>query len=82
MNKLLWSPTEAQIQNTQAWSFIQEVNKKFKKNITDFHELYKWSIDFPELFWSFFWQFTSLNANRNSSEILKNKNDFLSNMHG
>tara|TARA_B110000008_G_C16944364_1_gene553793 strand:- start:101 stop:2053 length:1953 start_codon:yes stop_codon:yes gene_type:complete len=77
MNKLLWSPTEAQIQNTQAWSFIQEVNKQFKKNITDFHELYKWSIDFPELFWSFFWQFTSLNANRNSSEILKNKNDFL-----
>jgi len=77
MKKLLWRPTEDQIQNTQAWSFIQQVNQEFKTNLANFHELYQWSIDFPESFWSLFWEFSSLNANRKSSDVLKNKNDFL-----
>ncbi len=29
MIKLLWSPTKNQIEDSQAWEFIQKVNKKF-----------------------------------------------------
>ncbi len=38
MNKLLWSPSEVEI--SQAWKFMQEVNHKYKLKLTNFHELY------------------------------------------
>ena len=77
MNKLLWSPTTNEIKNTQAWGFIQEVNQEFKAKLTNFHELYQWSCEFPESFWDLFWRYTSIIAERNPTEVLKNGDDFL-----
>ena len=77
MNKLLWSPSTNEIKNTQAWGFIQEVNQEFKVKLTNFHELYQWSCEFPESFWSLFWRYSAIIAERNSSEVLKNSDDFL-----
>jgi hypothetical protein len=36
MNKLLWSPAE--IENSQAWKFIQEINQKHNLKLINFHE--------------------------------------------
>jgi len=77
MNKLLWSPTTNEIKNTQAWGFMQEVNQEFKVKLTNFHELYQWSCEFPESFWDLFWRYTSIIAERNPTEVLKNGDDFL-----
>ena len=77
MNKLLWSPTTNEIKNTQAWGFIQEVNQEFKAKLTNFHELYQWSCEFPESFWDLFWRYASIIAERNPTEVLKNGDDFL-----
>ena len=77
MSKLLWSPTQNEIKNTQAWEFIQEVNNKFETNLDSFRDLYQWSCDFPESFWGLFWSYSSINADRNSTNVLKNGNDFL-----
>jgi len=77
MNKLLWSPTTNEIKNTQAWGFIQEVNQEFKAKLTNFHELYQWSCEFPESFWDLFWRYTSIIAERSPTEVLKNGDDFL-----
>ena len=77
MNKLLWCPSTNEIKNTQAWGFIQEVNQEFKVKLTNFHELYQWSCEFPESFWSFFWRYSSIIAERNPTEISKNSDDFL-----
>ena len=77
MNKLLWSPTTNEIKNTQAWGFMQEVNQEFKAKLTNFHELYQWSCEFPESFWDLFWRYTSIIAERNPTEVLKNGDDFL-----
>ena len=76
MNKLLWSPSAKEIKNTQAWGFMQEVNKEFKTKLTNFHELYQWSCEFPESFWDLFWRYSSIIAERNSTEVLKNGDDF------
>lgn len=77
MNKLLWSPTTNEIKNTQAWGFMQEVNQEFKVKLTNFHELYQWSCEFPESFWDKFWKYSSIIAERKPTEVLKNGDDFL-----
>jgi len=77
MNKLLWSPSTNEIENTHAWGFMQEVNQEYKVKLTNFHELYQWSCEFPESFWDLFWRYTSIIAERNPTEVLKNGDDFL-----
>ena len=47
MIKLLWSPTKNQIEDSQAWEFIQKVNKKFNISLENFHDLYKLTIVTP-----------------------------------
>ena len=77
MNKLLWSPSANEIENTQAWGFMQEVNQEFETRLTNFHELYQWSCEFPESFWDLFWKYSSIIAERKPTEALKNGDDFL-----
>ena len=77
MNKLLWSPSANEIENTQAWGFMHEVNQEFETKLTNFHELYQWSCEFPESFWDLFWKYSSIIAERNPNEVLKNGDDFL-----
>ena len=77
MNKLLWSPSANEIENTQAWGFMQEVNQEFETKLTNFHELYQWSCEFPESFWDQFWKYSSIIAERNPTKALKNGDDFL-----
>ena len=77
MNKLLWSPSANEIENTQAWGFMQEVNQEFETKLTNFHELYQWSCEFPESFWNLFWKYSSIIAERNPTKALENGDDFL-----
>ena len=77
MNKLLWSPSKNEIKKTQAWGYIHEVNQEFKVKLTNFHELYQWSCEFPESFWDLFWKYSSIIAERKPTEALKNGDDFL-----
>ena len=55
---------------------MHDVNQEFKVKLTNFHELYQWSCEFPESFWSLFWKYSSIIAERNPTEVLKNGDDF------
>ena len=70
MKKLLWSPSE--IENSQAWKFMQEVNQKHNLKLKNFHELYEWSCQSSEHFWDLFSDFSSIIVDKGSSNILKN----------
>ena len=70
MNRLLWSPSE--IENSQAWKFMQEVNQKHNLKLKNFHELYEWSCQSSEHFWDLFLDFSSIIVDKESSNILKN----------
>ena len=70
MKKLLWSPSE--IENSQAWKFMQEVNQKHNLRLKNFHELYEWSCQSSEHFWDLFLDFSSIIVDKGSSNILKN----------
>ncbi len=77
MSEFLWKPALSEVENSQSWEFIQEANKKFKVNLKNFHDLYKWSCDFPEFFWEHFWHYSKIISERNSNKVLKNGHDFL-----
>ena len=77
MIKLLWSPTKNQIEDSQAWEFIQKINKKFNTNLENFHDLYKWSCICPESFWELFSSYSRIIVDKKSKKVLKNGEDFL-----
>ena len=56
-NNLLWSPTEEKIKSSLMYEFIQDINKKFSLDISNFCELHEWSINKREEFWSEIWDF-------------------------
>ncbi|MCF7823936.1 MAG: acetoacetate--CoA ligase [Candidatus Marinimicrobia bacterium] len=55
--RILWTPDDKRVQQTQMDQFRQHVNKKYKLVLSDYTELYQWSIDHAEQFWSEMWQF-------------------------
>ena len=52
--------------------FIRRVRSTHQATVHDFASVYKWSIEYPELFWSEVWHFCEVKAQREWSEILEN----------
>ena len=77
MNKLLWEPSLKDIKNSSASQFIQIVNSKFNVNLENFHDLYRWSCNYPEFFWEQFWEHTKIVSETSPNKTLKNSNNFL-----
>ena len=60
----LWRPSEERIKNANMTRFIEYVNKKHGKKISDYGELYQWSIDEIPDFWARLWEFAEIKASR------------------
>ena len=58
--KLLWSPSEEQIAAANITRFIERVNQRHGTSIDDFSDLYTWSVEAPEDFWSLLWDYAEL----------------------
>ena len=71
MQDPIWSPSAAQIQESNLYKFMQTINSEFKKNIQTYDELYQWSIANPEAFWQSIWHFSPLKYKTKWSSILK-----------
>jgi len=62
MAKLLWTPSEERIRNSNMYRFMQFVNQRYDRNFSDYPALYQWSIDqIPDL-WASLWEFTDIIA--------------------
>ncbi|PJB72276.1 MAG: acetoacetate--CoA ligase [Alphaproteobacteria bacterium CG_4_9_14_3_um_filter_47_13] len=49
----LWTPDEATVQNALLTGFIQKSGRNYK----NYHEIWRWSVEEPEDFWSRLWDF-------------------------
>ncbi len=56
-HKPLWIPTQAQIDESLLGQFIVYVSKKYDYHISSYAELYQWSLDEKEKFWSSVWDY-------------------------
>ena len=55
MTQPLWSPSKAEIEQTQIYQFIQELNRANSLELSNYSELHRWSIEHSEKFWSLLW---------------------------
>lgn len=56
-HKLLWKPTQDQIDNSNAIRFIRQVQDKYNYKGETFNDLWKWSVEHPCEFWDAVWDF-------------------------
>ena len=64
MSKLLWQPSEERKKATNMYRFMNAVNEKFGRNFKDYPELWEWSVENLEDFWSTAWDFLDIKASR------------------
>ena len=60
MHSIMWQPTEKQINNSQMMDYMQFVNQKFELSLKNYSQLYDWSIEKAEDFWSSFWEHSQI----------------------
>jgi len=56
-NKVVWSPSDKRIESSQMYKFMQNINQKYKTNLSSFTDLYAWSIENKNQFWELVWDF-------------------------
>ncbi len=70
MGKLLWTPSEERIKNTNMYRFMNVINEKYNQNFTEYKDLYQWSVDNIADFWSVVWDFAGIKASKPYDEII------------
>ena len=60
MSEILWQPSEEQIKQTNMYRFIQYVNGRYNLSISDYQELYQWSVEQIPDFWAAIWDFADI----------------------
>jgi acetoacetyl-CoA synthetase len=70
MEKFLWKPSDKRKEESLLEDFSKFIN--FKSNY-NFKNLWKWSIDHPEEFWSKFWDYSKIIGDKGQEIIKYNK---------
>ncbi|MGO8878913.1 MAG: acetoacetate--CoA ligase [Desulfomonilaceae bacterium] len=73
----LWIPSAERVKNSNIMSFISKVNKKYTLSISNFHELYQWSIDCRENFWETVWDFGDIIASKPYEKVLEDSPEMI-----
>ena len=70
----LWSPSEEVKKNSELKKFCKQLDKKnLLKYNENFQNLWEWSINNPEIFWSEVWDFTNVKGKKEGKIIKENK---------
>ncbi|MDQ0341029.1 acetoacetyl-CoA synthetase [Caldalkalibacillus uzonensis] len=68
--QLLWQPSEKQKEQTNLYHYMTWLNQKQGLNIKDYHELWSWSVENMEDFWSSLWEYFNIQAKQPYSKVL------------
>ncbi len=72
MAGMLWKPSDQRIKDTNMFRFMNFINKIYDQNITEYGQLYKWSIENIPEFWTAMWDFAEIKASKPYSQIIDN----------
>jgi len=70
MGKMLWKPSEENIQQTNMFRFMNTVNARHGQHFTQYSDLYQWSIDHIPDFWALLWEFVQIKASAPYTEVV------------
>src|SRR5262245_35750815 len=72
----LWTPTEASIQNSPIYRFMQQCNRDFGLSLSGYEDLHAWSVAEREKFWVALWEFCAVKGSRGQRTLI-NGDDML-----
>ena len=79
MKTYLWRINKTKLKKTNLALYSHFVKKKHNINLgNDFNDLWKWSIQNPQIFWKSVWDFTKIKGNQGNT-LLKKSNTFYKN---
>jgi acetoacetyl-CoA synthetase len=70
----IWSPSPERIARSQLTRFMHFVRERYRAPVPDYPALHRWSIEFPEKFWSALWDFCEIRAQTRATQILADGN--------
>jgi acetoacetyl-CoA synthetase len=70
MSKLLWKPSEEQIQQSNMYRFMNVVNQKYNQDFSEYAPLYGWSVENIAEFWETMWEFADIIASKPYDQII------------
>lgn len=70
----IWSPSPERIQGSKLTRFMQLVRERYQAPVPDYVALHRWSVEFPENFWSTLWDFCEVRAQTRATQVLENGN--------
>jgi acetoacetyl-CoA synthetase len=70
----IWSPSPERIARSQLTRFMRFVRERHRAPVPDYAALHRWSIEFPENFWSALWDFCEIRAQTRATQILEEGN--------
>jgi len=57
MAKMLWQPSKQQVEATNMYRFMETVNSRYGTKLTNYPDLYQWSLANLADFWALMWEF-------------------------
>lgn len=69
-DNILWQPTQDQVQVTAMYQFMQAMNTKHGLALQTYLDLWQWSVDDLELFWTEIWDYFEVIGQKPTSALL------------
>ena len=70
MAKVLWKPSQEQIQGTNLYRFMNFVNARHGQHFSAYEPLYHWSIEHIADFWAAMWEFADIIASKPYEQVI------------
>ena len=70
MGKLLWSPSEERVKNSNMYRFMTRINQTYGQNFTDYAALHQWSVDNISQLWEQLWDFVDIRHSAPYEEVI------------
>ena len=70
MGKLLWTPSDERVKNSNMYRFMSFVNERHQQTFTDYDGLYAWSVSHIPEFWAAVWDFVGIKASRGYDRVI------------
>jgi acetoacetyl-CoA synthetase len=69
--KPIWTPSPERANKSALTRFSHYVQERYKAPVHDYTSLHKWSVEFPENFWSAVWDFCEIRCSRSSQQVIE-----------
>jgi len=64
MKRPLWNPSDERVKSANMTRYMGFVNDRYRKNFTEYRDLYRWSVENVSDFWKSIWDFVGIEASR------------------